>query len=223
MPLRLSALALAALFAVTPADIRISAADPPQELPRKGVPYDPQACTVKVGRWEGNEGGDGSGTVVARTAEKALVLTNHHVAPTATAVYSVARGDKTYKAAWVAAAAAPDLGLLAVPADLPAARIAAKDPAAGTRVRHWGKSTGPQVGKVTGVTLFAKAHALAGAYASEAGDSGAGLFDDAGFLVGVHWGRNVNDETRHAVRVADVRAFLKQNAKGFPDLIAALE
>lgn len=192
----------------------------------------PEDAAVKVNRtrFSGDraspssaEGGWGSGTVVARAGGESLVLTNKHVAPDENAFYFVQHDRYTYPARWVAADDRTDLAILRVENILPVATLAEAEPAAGAPVRHWGcPHAGPMTLRKGVVESDADNHRDADRYPflqttarSDHGDSGAGVFDAAGQLVGVcyggpEWDRGYRGPAfSQNVRLADVKRFLK--------------
>lgn len=200
----------------------------------------PAAVLVAVHRPGGVTAG-GSGTVIGGEGGVSLVLTNAHVVRDGAHPIEVAHGGKAYPATYVAgsrvstvAATAggeqiaidgPDLALLAVAADLPAADLAADDPTTGTRLYVYGRTSGPQRGAAAGYVF--SAGELASTYTSANGDSGAGVFNEAGELVAVHGGQVVAlvegrpTQVSLATKVTVVRTFVATNAgPRFPRLAA---
>jgi S1-C subfamily serine protease len=174
---------------------------------------DPRESAVQVT----GPGFSGSGTVVSRSAGRSLVLTNRHVCPAAGPGLAIRHNGKAYPAEWVGADPADDLALLSVAADLPAAELAPGLPPKGTTLRQWGyPKAGPQTAKTgaavgTGRVVDKQAEAELDVwvtdFAPEAGESGSGLFDPDGRLVGVTYARTQDDQC-HAVPVGRVRVFL---------------
>jgi hypothetical protein len=183
----------------------------------------------------------GSGTVVACEGGRCLVLTNAHVVPGAGARVAVAAGGRQYRAKYLAGSKVttwdngdgtggmeidgPDLALLTVEAELPAAELAAAAPGKGERLRQWGyagrgAAEGPREksGRVTDPA------GMWGPLDQRPGDSGAGLFDDSGRLVGVSHGRPAGEREVGVVAVplGAVRKFLRQHAEPFPQLLKHL-
>jgi S1-C subfamily serine protease len=178
---------------------------------------------------------------VACEGGRSLVLTNAHVVPGAEARVTVTAGGRQYRAKYLAGSKVttwdngdgtggmeiegPDLALLTVEAELPAAELAPGAPGKGDRVRQWGyagrgASEGPRekAGRVTDPA------GLWGTLDQRPGDSGAGLFDDAGRLVGVSHGRPAGEGEVGVVAVplAAVQKFLRERAGAFPRLLDRL-
>lgn len=169
----------------------------------------------------------GSGTCVWCDEGYALILTNKHVwaCPGEPAVE---HAGKRYAAQRYTAGAAEssDLGLLWVEATIPAAAIAGDDPVPGTRVRHWGVRSGGGSGQVVGTFApVGEVASITASYQSASGDSGAGVFNDAGQLVGVNWGFvGVGSGPVAFVPNREVRRFLHAVAGArFPRLRAFLD
>lgn len=183
----------------------------------------------------------GSGTVIACEGGRSLVLTNAHVVPTAEGRVTVSAGGRAYRAKYLAGSKVttwdngdgtggmeidgPDLALLTVEAEFPAAELAETAPGKGAALRQWGfagrgASEGPRVksGRVTDPA------GLWGTLDQRPGDSGAGLFDDAGRLVGVSHGRPAAEGEVGVVAVplGAVRKFLRERAEPFPRLVKRL-
>jgi S1-C subfamily serine protease len=190
-------------------------------LPAGSAAGEPCDSAVKVT----GPGFSGSGTVVGRSAGRSLVLTNRHVCPAASAGLAVHLDGKDYAAEWVGADPADDLALLSVAADLPAAELADAPPAAGTELRQWGYPKGgpqtPRKGSAVGSRKVidnqteAEIEVWETDFCPEVGESGSGLFDPAGKLVGVTFA--CTQEGRcHAVPVGRVRVFLAAMAGKAP-------
>lgn len=182
----------------------------------------PEDSAVAVIRRDGT----GSGTVIARKGPAALVLTNRHVCPDAARVQVVAADatgkKRRYEAKFLAANSGEgDLALVVADIPAPAARLAARGPAVGDVLRHFGKATGPQEGPVERHITYATAERLVGAQTatlSVVGDSGAGMFDARGELCGVLWGAEVREaENSLSLPVEFVRPFLKKYAADWGD------
>ncbi len=197
---------------------------------------DPSRSTVFIQRdLGGGRGRAGTGTVVACEGGKSLVLTNAHVADDPDGTYTVTHAGRAHPATYVAGSPVrhtsptsmqidgPDVALLAVEATLPAATIAPEVPRPGDRVRLWGfggRSAAQGAAEKAGQTLDAAAY-VEPTFVSDAdttsGDSGSGVFNDAGELVAVHWGGD--GQRAHAVPLGTVRAFLRdKSGKSFPRL-----
>ncbi len=142
------------------------------------------ACCVKVLAVEPGAASIrcGSGTVLKRPpGESDRVLTARHVVLGAGAVRVVC-GGKVLPATVVAVSKDADLALLGVGEALSYTVLADAEPAVGEPVETWGFGGGggcrPTVGVATGPETAVAP--------TQPGDSGAGVFDKAGRLVGVH-------------------------------------
>jgi Trypsin-like serine proteases, typically periplasmic, contain C-terminal PDZ domain len=162
-------------------------------------------------------GGAGSGTVVARDGETAYILTNKHVAidenQQVESHFWIISDGKRYPASFVKMHRVNDLALLSAKIDLPAVTLADADPKEGDTVKHNGQATGPQEGKVVEWTKFVvEGPTLTSTMFSTHGDSGAGVFNADGKLVGCFYGSKgprTPDRLAIAVRLEVVRDFLK--------------
>ncbi len=203
---------------------------------------DPTASTVYVRRDLGGGRSEcGTGTVIACEAGAALVLTNAHVAEDGSLPLEVTHNGKAYPATYVAGSrvthpepglihvAGPDLAIITVAAELPVAPIATDAPRLGARIRQWGfggrfAESGPsfKVGSVT-ESPYAKPF-LTGTLVAQPGDSGSGLFDDAGALVGVTSGTSDDPNAKvRAVPLSEVNGFLRRHlGRLFPRLQARI-
>jgi S1-C subfamily serine protease len=166
----------------------------------------------------------GSGTTLAHEGGRALVLTNAHVVPRAAkgGVITVAIRGRDYPATYVAGSVVdrlsetqirvngPDLALLEIEADLPGGASLRTEPlAAGESVYHWGYGGSKDNKPVmrNGVLVESKVvGSLATTAGSEPGDSGAGVFDTHGRLVGVVWGGSSSED--YAVGLLAVGEFV---------------
>jgi hypothetical protein len=161
------------------------------------VPVDPAACSVRVARFEGNRVGCGSGTVVACQGGKALIVTNHHVAPNAGAALKVKWPDGTERpATWLASDPEADLAALVVAGvNCPCVALADVPAAVGAEVVQVGYGMRGVLAQRRGSILpglrFRGRHPVTsiggGACQSEHGDSGGGVFH-GGKLAAVLWG-----------------------------------
>ncbi len=158
----------------------------------------------------------GSGTIVAKRGTTCYVLTNRHVINKDSKKIWVVCNGTMAAARFVASHPSADLTLCAVELDATAVPVAEAEPKDGTAVRHYGKTSGPQRGKITGTTNFASPDGLVCnlSYFSVAGDSGAGVFNDQGELCGVHYGRKGDPEGDDTcglcVRLPAIRELLRQ-------------
>jgi S1-C subfamily serine protease len=168
--------------------------------------------------------GWGSGTVVQCKEGWAYILTNKHVAPDRGDYLFVWKDGKSYRAEWVAADSEADLALIRIRAKLPAAKLAGAVPKVGEECQQWGfpgagrmrakSGQARERGSVkdTSYKETDKYDPLIVGYQAEHGESGSGVFNEAGELVGVCY-RLFVDHPGYAgcVRLADVRRFLEAN------------
>jgi S1-C subfamily serine protease len=178
----------------------------------------PAAATVTVHvPTEGGAGWKGTGTVVWSEGGRSWVVTNYHVVEDNRGTFVVERNidGKRYPARVLNRSGEGDAVVLEVDTVLPAA-VLGTDQTAGTAVTHYGNTTGPKRGKVVGyeqtqTTRWKGEHMLTD-YVSDSGDSGAGVFNDRGELVGVHWGGpspdRPGDGLRRVAHVGVVRRLL---------------
>lgn len=162
-------------------------------------------------------GGSGSGTVVLRDGDKAVILTNKHVVLDEDKKVEdklwVLKDGKRYNATVIKVHEKSDIALVSATISLPAVTIATVKPLKGDKIRHFGKATGPQEGTVDGWTEFVyEGMAMNSLIFSVPGDSGAGIFNEKGQLVGVHFGRRGrpkdDDPIAFSVSLEVVRKFL---------------
>lgn len=181
----------------------------------------PADATVRVAYdLGGGTGSGGSGVVVWSEGGTSLVVTNKHVVANGlTGTVTLNKTGKTYPCRFLGWSDEGDVALLEVAAVLPAAKLAAADAPVGTVVTHHGNTTGPQRGKVTGYRTVGvpglgwQGKDAQADYASESGDSGAGVFTDAGELVAIHWGGAADGtRVRSATPVGAVRSLLRRLA-----------
>lgn len=194
----------------------------------------PAAGTVTVTVPKGFGVADrGTGAVVWSEAGKSYVVTNKHVvwekrSPTALTVTVNATG-KTYPARFVDWSHEGDVALVELDAELPAVKLG-NTAAPGTRITHHGNRTGPQSGSVTsyrdqtGLIFRWSGPVLNSDIVVASGDSGAGMFNDKGELVGVVWGGDHSTNERHGAPVGVVRSLLSRVvANRLPRLAARLK
>lgn len=168
-----------------------------------------------------NVNGSASGTVFAVKGDTSYILTNRHVAPDANKRCWIIKDGQLTPTTFIKAHAELDVAVLSVQAKLTAAVLAESDAGEGEEVKHYGSSTGPQKGKATGVVTFSGGVKVsAGNYFSVPGDSGSGLFNAKGHLVGVMYARLGPPEMPYAannypvaVRLSDVKEFVKDLLK----------
>lgn len=207
------------------------------------APEDRHPAVVSVIVARGAATAMGTGTVIASEGGDSLVLTNAHVADDPAAGYTVVHGEYSYPAKYLCGSkvtrvrpdfleiAGPDLALLVVPDKaLPVARLAALPPAEGDRVRQWGfcdSTYGTRATYKTGKILprrdYVRPITLTSIPAKQ-GDSGSGLFNDAGEVVAVCDSGNA-EVPQFAVHLTVVREYVgaeTERHKLFPGLRAAL-
>lgn len=155
-------------------------------------PINEKAC-VGVG----TSGGMGSGTIVGKTGDTFYVLTAAHVVkdPGRSDIYVIQRHTRKPKTGKVVKIdTVVDIALVEVNGlDGEPIPIAKNNIELGEYVAHYGKATGPQEGKVASFANYVPAGKTANTdYFSTPGDSGAGVFNKAGELVGVHYARTAH-------------------------------
>lgn len=203
----------------------------PKAGPAKGY-VSPAAATVTVYVPTGGGAGfAGTGTVVWAEAGKSYVVTNYHVIEANAGRFTVTVNStqKSYPARPLGRSGEGDAVVLEIDAELPAA-VLGDDSPAGTPVTHHGNTTGPQRGRVVGYQWVAapgwRGTQMYTDYRSASGDSGAGVFNDRGELVGVHWGGPspdvAGDGKRRVVPVGVVRRLLAAACPRCPNLAARL-
>lgn len=185
------------------------------------------ACQISVAH-PGGVTSYGSGTPLASENAKTLVLTNAHVVRDGTRPITVTAKGKAYVARYVTGSTVtdtgpntisvdgPDLCILEVDANLGGVTLADESPAIGARVFQCGFG-GSQDGKpivksgVVSVNPTAKSY-LASTIPAAQGDSGCGVFNADGQLVGVTWGGNT---VALAETATTVRTFVLKAANKF--------
>lgn len=179
------------------------------------VTVDRKTSPVALGGGLVASGNGGSGVVVWSDGKTSLVATAKHVAPDDGLGLTVVHQGKAYPARVRVAVGNCDLAILAVDAGLPAAEVLDRGPGGGVAVTHFGKTTGAARGVVTGWVELGGFWYVEGDYPSDQGDSGAGLFDPAGRVVGIHCGGQGSDVVRkHAVAPSVVRQFVDMVVAG---------
>jgi hypothetical protein len=171
---------------------------------------------------DGKELGGGTGTPVWSDGKTTKVLTCAHVVPHGRGTVTVYPGgdwQRPVKARFLAGALhpdAPDLALLEVPVGLTHAHLSPVPPKAGDWVYQWGWGPPtPRVGPALRRGFVVRATNLTFvSYDPQGGDSGAGVFDAHGELVGVIAWRAT--PAGCAVGYADTRAFLAGNGVPVP-------
>lgn len=197
--------------------------------PQAEVTVEPHQAAVCVRREfmqpDGSKAaGLGSGVVVAHEAGWSLILTNNHVCPEVGKTVKVGHNWKRYDA-WVACSDKDlDLAALMVRAPLPAARIATDKPKAGAEL--WQYGFGLQLpcrksGKATDNYQTAQGRPTHfTTIDTESGDSGSGVIDARGHVVGVTWGSGGAVVELDAVRRFTER--VARESKMFPALAKEL-
>lgn len=182
------------------------------------------------------DNGVGSGTPIVCEGGKTLVLTNAHVARQDRTTFTVYAGSKAYKAKRVDGSTvrniAPslididgvDLAVVEVNAELGAVTVASHAPAIGDAVFEWGfgivqPDGTPARRSGTVVSNPFSTPTLTSTINCVSGDSGSGVFNTNGELVGVSHGAGAG-YAHHAVPLSEVRRFLGRPllSKLFPRL-----
>lgn len=164
----------------------------------------------------------GSGTVIACRGGKSLVLTNKHVCPHKNGTSFLRVGNKSVPAEWVACDDTADLALIRADVALKPVGVADKEPPVGTAVGHWGFAGGGRMkaktGRIEGTVVIhlpgQDVDSVLTSIEMEPGESGSGLFDGSGKLVGVATalGRHPGGRNfEHCVRLTDIRRFLNKH------------
>lgn len=187
---------------------------------------------VSVKRDEPDGYAHGGGTVIASEDGRSLILTNAHVARDAARPLTVTAAGREYRAAYLAgspvrdlgpqliAIDGPDLAVLQVDTELPAAPVALAAPGVGSRVRQWGYA-GRQYNAApnykTGVVVGESGNDLLTTLQCDHGDSGAALLDDHGEVVAVCHGKPpanqpVGQVRQYAVRTGITVTFVEERA-----------
>ena len=191
---------------------------------------------VSVKRDEPNGYAHGGGTVIASEDGRSLILTNAHVARDAARPLTVTAAGREYRAAYLAgsrvydigfdhlgrpviAIDGPDLAVLQVDAELPAAPVALAAPRVGSRVRQWGyadRAYNAAPNYKTGTVLGESGNDLLTTLQCDHGDSGAALLDDHGEVVAVCHGKPPANQPagqvrQYAVRTEVVTVYLERD------------
>lgn len=169
-----------------------------------------------------NVQGHGSGTVIWNEGNYSFIVTNKHIgAEFGRMVFTI--DGVSYPAGRAAHSPDSDLSLIFVNANLPVAKLATEDPTPGTKVTHKGITSKNARGEVIGQTALDNG-AFGGLYSCEQGDSGAALFNEAGEVVGVNFGKTMfTDRPNWAlfVPVSKTQLLLVQaSTPAFPRLAA---
>ena len=182
----------------------------------------PKDATVRVSVGAGN----GSGVCVWSDEGYSLVLTCRHVADGGGAA-SVTHAGERLAANLMAVDDRDDLALVWLTGELPVAVLATDYPAAGEKLTLWGYSGGELNAKTGKAMGYGGARLLTGGPVYEAGflsipgDSGGGVFNARGELVGINWG---NDGKKSScVGLTATRTFIRVKAgPRFPRLARLL-
>lgn len=179
----------------------------------------------------------GSGTVVASENGKSLILSCAHVLPDDKGEITVTIGGKAHKAKYIAGSKmvnvmspdgrtfqivdGVDLALVEVDVKLPVAPVGTDAPKKGDVVQHWGFAGGPpfaENGPYHKIGKVIEAEEVMVTADARPGDSGCGLFNSKGQLIGVVHSRSHNrdEPAGYAVPLVEVRKFLADNSGGFP-------
>lgn len=192
----------------------------------------PEDSAVSITLWKGSSGPSGSGTVIASEGKKSLAVTNAHVVGDGQGRMEVRHRDKKYAAKLVATQSGqrPDLALVEIDAELPAAKVATELPAPGEAVRTFGfdytgqgKMT-PKSGKAVGVVEWSGSQVFVTTVPIVSGDSGAGAFNADGELVAVMHDRGEGTDRSYGAAVAVVASWTTSHVEEsrFPRLRASL-
>lgn len=181
----------------------------------------PVESTVRIIHRRGDSAGVGSGTVVGLRDGKSIIITAGHVCPNPGVKIIVTADGKDYVARWLGASATDDLAAIEVDATLPVAPLATVPPPPGSPLRQVGYSARwllpfPRDGTATssgfvqfnGGGLFGNRSILFAAIPVRSGDSGSGVFNAAGELVGVCSCGSIPARDELAVPIIEVRKFL---------------
>jgi len=184
---------------------------------------DPESAAVKVTRSVEPRLFNGSGTVVHCDGQRSFVLTNRHVCPRAEGAIEVRAGNWIGTAKFIAADPVADLAMLSVDAKLPVAQLAKDDPLSGDDLRQWGFPSGkrePKEGRSAGMLDVSegghKMTILTTSIPIAEGDSGSGVFNAKGHLVGVAYAAAVHSggvKREHCVGLPDIRRFVARWSK----------
>ncbi len=196
------------------------------------------ACQIHVDMG-GGQTAHGSGTTVHSEKGKTLILTNAHVVPKnfSQQPITVTSSGKTYKARYLDGSEViqngntvdvrgPDLCLLEVDVQLGHVSFADAPPAVNDTVSLWGYGgMQPTAKQKTGRVLNNElaVPTLNHTAPTVNGDSGAGIFNKDGQLVGVHWG-GTGGVRAYGVELTTVQTFLVKAHRGwFPRLTNRIE
>lgn len=150
------------------------------------VTDDPSSFVHTIHVRNGNTGGQGSATHI----RGGVYLTCRHVFDRSVSSVEV---DGVPASGW-SIASGPDFAVVRTKASSAAAALVNTSPLSdGQSLRVVGQKTGLHAGELSPKRWSHGYRAVVCAVPTESGDSGAGVFNDAGELVGVHWGSSGNE------------------------------
>lgn len=171
----------------------------------------PPPSECRVTSYTGDIYRPGSGTVIAAGGGDSRVLTCFHVTNERPDKIVVTYGGKEYPATLVAWDSTVDLACVEVKGvELPVAQIARTYPAIGATLAQWGhanESAAPVAKTGSADAYGTAADELFTSIRAEPGDSGCGVFDGSGELVGVCSNRRVDRQGALVVGLGAVREF----------------
>jgi hypothetical protein len=149
------------------------------------VTDDPSSFVHTIHVRNGNTGGQGSATHIG----SGVYLTCRHVFDRPVSSVEI---DGVSASGW-SIASGPDFAVVRTRSSGPAARVSTAPLSDGQSLRVVGQKTGLHAGELSPKRWSHGYRAVVCAVPTESGDSGAGVFNDAGELVGVHWGSTGNE------------------------------
>lgn len=161
--------------------------------------------------------GGASGTIVARRGDVAYVLTAKHVIDSTKKGLWVAHSGNTWEATFVAVDPHSDMALVSAKMPGDPVKLASVGPMMkGDLLQTWGSLTRHQKGEFLGETKYVEnTHPIYdGTYFAVPGDSGCGVFNASGELLGLHYaGRGPHGKKKIAtsVRLSEIKAFLSRS------------
>jgi S1-C subfamily serine protease len=220
---------LLAILALLPFTSALTAGEPKQASPTD--PWYSAHVQVDLG---GGATTHGSGTLIGCEDGRSLILTNAHVCESAQHPVTCTIAGRTYPARYEEGSTVsyvtptqirvdgPDLCVLSIAADLDYVQVAESLPAEGAAVWQcgFGGGVGPTLRRGYATANRCAEPTLTSTIPTIQGDSGSGVFDSAGSLVGVTWG--AAEGTSYAVHVTTVHRFLLRDRlrAAFPRLAA---
>lgn len=150
------------------------------------VTDDPSSFVHRIHVRNGSTGGQGSATHIG----DGVYLTCRHVLGRAVSGVEIdgVPASASWNVAWP-----QDVGVVRTRESGPAARVNTAPLSDGQSLRVVGQKTGMHSGELSPKRWSHGYRAVVCAVPTESGDSGAGVFNDAGELVGVHWGSTGNE------------------------------